>query len=194
MKLVEELNKIDLVNKLALDQKKIILIIIMSVMFLYLDFNFIFKAQTAGLNKTTQELLKVKNDFKVFDAGVKSMQAIKASQGSTKSQVKLKNAIYEIQIASLIQDISKIAQANNVKIMQIKPSKDNAKASSVAGKFSPVFIWLDLTCGYHDLGRFINALENNQVLISVDNLKIGSQQQDVLKQKVTLTLKTYVKK
>lgn len=192
IKLLEELKKINLIEKFALDNKKITLIIIITVMFLYLDFNYLLKAQMSGTKKSAEGIVKLKNDFKALDLGLKSMQGIKSEQKNL-LQKKAKKIISDFQLASLLQDISKIGNANNIRILQIKPSRDTQKAAA-ALKFSPVTINLDLICGYHDLGKFINNLENNQAFISIESFKIEARSEEALKQRVSLTLKTYVKK
>jgi len=194
MKLIEKISKINLIEKFALDNKKIALILIASLMLLYLDINFLFKAQMNGFKKSAEELTKTGNDLKILDAGLKNMREVKSKQKNLpENQAKVKKIIFESQLVSLLQDISKIGNANNVKILQIKPSRDTLKAPA-ASKFSPVSISLDLICGYHNLGKFINDLENDQAFISVESLKIEAQPDDALRQKVSLILKTYVKK
>ena len=190
--IIEKMQKVNLIEKFALDSKKIILILIVSVMILYLDFNFLFKAQMNGLKKSAEEISKLQNDFKALDLGLKNMQVIKSQQKNL-AQSKAKKIIVDYQLPSLLNDISKIGNANNVRILHIKPTRETHKAFSSL-KFIPVFISLDLICGYHDLGKFINDLENGQAFISVESFKIESRPEEVLKQRVSLTLKTYVKK
>lgn len=192
-KLLEKINKIDLAHKFGLDKQKIALVIIISLLLLYADLNFILKAQRSGLSKSSAEVSKLKNDLGLLDAGLKNMEEVRAKQKvATKS--KAKKIIFESQLASLLQDISKIGKANNVKILQIKPSRDPAKASPAQASSSPVLISMDLICGYHNFGKFVNELENNQAFMSVEGFKIEPQAEDDLKQKITLALKTYVKK
>lgn len=189
--LIEKINKLNLIDKFSLDNKKIILIILMSVTILYFDFNFLLKAQMASAAKSKEEVVKVNNDLKALDAGLKNMQAVKAGQ---KAAAKLpdKRVIFEPELTSLLHDISKLANANNVRILQIKPARETKKDAIV--KFTPVLISMDLICGYHNLGRFMNALENNQVFMSIESYKIESQAQDSLRQKVSLAVRTYARK
>ncbi len=190
-KIIEKINKINLIERFSLDNQKIILIVILSIAFLYVDFNFLLKGQLASNSKSKAELVRVINDLKALDAGLKNMEAIKAGQnGGLKVQEKM--VIFESGLTTLLHDISKLANANNVRILQIKPLRDSQKKA--VGKFVPVLINMDLICGYHNFGKFINQLENNQVLISVENFKIELQPQDTLRQKVSLTIKTYVRK
>ena len=192
IKLLEKIKNIDLINKFALDDKKITLILIITIMFLYLDFTYLLKAQMSWSKKSAEGIVKLNNDFKALDLGLKNMQEIKLQQKNF-SQSKAKKIIYDSQLASLLQDISKVGNANKVKILQIKPSHETQKGAA-SSKFSAVLINLDLLAGYHDLGKFINDLENNPTFISVESFKIEAQPGDALKQKVSLTLKTYVKK
>lgn len=192
IKLIEKIKKINLIERFALDSKKIVLILIITTMVLYLDFNFLLKAQMNWLKKSTTEIAKLKNDFKALELGLKNMQVVKSQQKNL-AQSKAKKIISDFELASLLQDISKIGNANNVRILQIKPSREIQKPSASL-KLSPVFINLDLICGYHNLGKFINDLENSQTFISVESFKIEARPEEVLKQKVSLTLKTYVKK
>ena len=80
--------------------------------------------------------------------------------------------------------------------MQINTSKDaKVQEEVMAGeRLLPVIITLDLTCGYHSLGSFINALENAGQYIDVQDMKIIRDPHNYLLQNVNLVLKTYAKK
>ncbi len=192
IKLLEKVKNINLVERFALDNKKIILIMIVSIMLLYIDFNYLLKAQMNLLKKSADSIEKIKNDLKALDLGLKNMQNIKSQQKNL-VKAKAKKIIFDFELATLLNDISKTANANNISILQIKPFREVQKAGS-SPKFSQVSISLDLVCGYHNLGKFINDLENMPTFISVDGFKIEAQPEEALKQKVSLTLKTYVKK
>jgi hypothetical protein len=67
------------------------------------------------------------------------------------------------------------------------------KGAAMTG-FIPLAINLDLLCDYHHLGKFINDLENAEILFGVEGIRITSQEGNYFQQKVNLILKTYVKK
>lgn len=190
--LLEKIKKIDLIERFALDSKKIVLIIIISVMFLYLDFAYLLKAQSEGLKKISGEVGKINNDLKGLEMGLKNMDAIRLQQKNLPRK-NAKKMISESQFSSLLHDISKIGNAHNVRILYIKHSREMQKGA-VAPKLIPVFINLDLVASYHDLGKFINGLENDRIFISVESFKIEARPEETLKQRVSLTLKTYVTK
>ena len=126
------------------------------------------------------------------------MRALKNKQSlaEQKAVVKSTQIISEGQIVDLLQEISDLANKNDIKIAQIRPSREAAGQKQPYGtdKYIPLFINLEMTCDYHSLGRFINALENARILMVVQEFKIQTQSADYMKQKVTLVLRTYVTK
>ncbi len=199
--LADKINKIKFLNQLALDNKQIMLIVLISAVLIYIDFNLIFKAQLAGLNYTNAQVVVFKKDLINLKLGLKKMQDFKSQEALSpqKPIPKAKRIIPENQIASLLQDISKLANNNDVRVLQIKPfrsSQVNNQDNKIKSpsNITPFFISLDLSGGYHNLGKFINGLENLQGLVSVQDIRITPQEGDYLKQRASVTLITYVKK
>lgn len=186
---------------LELDNKKIALIIAASSVLLCLDYySVIIKLQLQNLRNTAPKIEKLKNDLSNL-----SLQLEKMQQGRQKhleeEQRLLKSAkkiISEGQVPSLLEAVADTAKSNSVELIQMKPLRQSpppAKDKAAAGqKMIPLLIKLDLFCGYHELGHFINDLENNPIFMAVENLSIIPQQKDYFKQKVELELKTYVEK
>lgn len=199
-KLIDKVKNLKILDSLELDNKKLILIFLFSAVILYIDFSFILKAQLAGLSKSSIEITRRKSDIAVLESDLKNMQDLKAKQAlpAQKGASKAKRFITESQVATLLQDISKLANNNDIRILQVKPSRDQ-KASTesklnLGPNFSTLYISLDLLGSYHQLGKFINDLENNQVLMIVQEIKIDSQKDNYVKQAASIILKTYVKK
>lgn len=197
--LTDKIKNIGFINRLELDNQKIILIALVSVAVFYVDFNFIFKAQLKSLDKTGSEITMVKKGLDNFKKDYKNMQELKSRQASLpqKAAPRAKKIISESQIAQLLQDISKTANSNEVRIIQLRPAREipgsTSQVKAVSG-LMPFYIVLDLTSGYHNLGKFINELENMQAFVGVRDIKIVPLADNYLKQVVTLTLYTYVKK
>ena len=198
-KLTDKIKKIKFLNSLELDNKKIMLIALVSIAVFYIDFNFIFRAQLKSLDKSREKIVSVKKELADFSRDFKNMQDLKAKQAllPQKQTPKAKKVIFENQFAGLLQDISKTANTNGVRILQLRPVREPQNAGSAVKAVSgltPLFILLDVTSGYHNLGKFINELENLQFFIGVKDFKITALEGDFLKEKVSLTLYTYVKK
>ncbi|MEK6727591.1 MAG: type 4a pilus biogenesis protein PilO [Candidatus Omnitrophota bacterium] len=187
-------------ERLGLDKKKIFLIALICIIFLYLDFSLIFKSQIQALKTTEPKIAVLKRDLDNFKKDTAKMEELKKKQIEPvqKAAAKIKKIISSEQLAILLQDLSDIANKNEVKIEQIKPSKDSqtSKQDKVAGigNLQPVLITLDLTGDYHHFGKFINDIEGAQSFIAVQSMKISSGAGEYFKQKVNLVLRVYVKK
>jgi len=203
MKMNELLGKLmplKALETLELDNKKIFLILLICIIFLYLDFSFIFKSQLQALKTTEPKIAALKRNLGNFKKDMLKMDELKKKQiePAQKSAEKLKKIISSEQLPFLLQDLSDIANKNDVKIEQIKPSKDSqiSKQDKIAGidKLQPVLITLDLAGDYHHFGKFINDIEGAQAFIAVQGMKISSPKDEYFRQKVSLVLRTYVKK
>ena len=187
--------------KLKLNDKKTILIIVSSlIIIIYLDFTFLINKQLGSIKNLGPKIGRLKKDLDTLEKDLFKIQDIQNKQVQTKQKIirKVKKIITDEEKAVCLQDISDLANKNDVKIIQIKFSSESesqkeAKVSSTEN-FTPLLITLDLSCDYHRMGAFINDLENAQIFIAVQNMKITSQPEDYLKQEVILALKTYVKK
>ncbi|MFH0855056.1 MAG: type 4a pilus biogenesis protein PilO [Candidatus Omnitrophota bacterium] len=197
MNLKDKIRNIKIFDRLDLDNKKIILIAVISAIALYMDVNLVLKAQVKGLNKGKEELIRLNNDLDSFKAEINKMRQMESARPSLPQPgLKAKKTVPENQFPSLLQDIFKAANNNAVRILQIRPyrqapsvGKDNK--AKPQDKLTPVLIALELSCGYHNLGKFINGLENLEYFVNVQEIKIEPQGDNYLNQKVSLLLTTY---
>lgn len=183
----------DFLAQIQLDKKKIILILAISAIIAVVDIAFVIKLQIKGLSSVSAKAAKLDHDLKDLSKDLALMQQAQKRPVVAK---KVKKIISEADIPSLLQDIDTIAKNNKVKILQITPgsadvSKDN---KSAIGNFIPVFVSLELNCGYHNLGAFINEMENHEKFIAVEALKITPITGNYQQERADLVLKTYVKK
>lgn len=181
-------------------QKKIILIAVGAVTVLYIDFAYILKPQARNLQKVSLELRQARAGLNQYKKGASEIRALETSLDSLKAMyANSENKIFsESEVTALLDDISKKALDSGLKIMQIRPqglSADWEKEiiDSAGLRLLPLALRLELSSGYHQLGRFLSALENNP-LISVAELKLRPDSAEFTKQKVELTLKIYVSK
>jgi Tfp pilus assembly protein PilO len=183
------LNKL---NKLELDKKKILFISLACLIAIYLDFTFLIKAQSKGIGKITQKITQVKKDIDTLARDLLMMRQSQLKEKEARG-IKFKKIIPEEDLPSLLQYISNIANKHSVKIMQMK-QEVKAKDDKVAQLGKNVFINLDLFSTYHNLGLFINELENGKIYLAVEAIKISAEANAYFQHKINLVLKTYVKK
>lgn len=190
---------ISILQKLELEKlnnKKIILLVLVCLIIFYLDFSFLLNKQLKMLKILQPKIMKLKKDLDTFTKDWQNFQALNNKKIQTEDFIPgTKRIIQEQQLFSFLKDVSNMANKNNVQIAQMKPLKESKQDKTVsAEKFIPILINLDLFCDYHSFGKFINNLENQAIFIAVQNFKITSQSQDYLRQKADLALKTYVTK
>lgn len=189
-----------MLDKIQLDNRKISLIILACLIIIYLDFTFLLKLQLQSIKKVQPKIIRLKKDLDDLTKGLDSMQNLNNEQLEARQKIlsKTKRIVSEDQVDSLLQIVSDMANKNNVVVLQMKPSREpqgpKQKKTPEMEKFIPILISLDLSCDYHQLGKFINDLENAQTFIAVQDLKILPQPADYLKQKLSVVLKTYVTK
>ena len=185
-------------SSVKLDKQKKTLIVIVCAVIIYVDTTFILKTQMAGVNSLNPKIVSKKSDLVNLNRDLIKMRASKGGQNEAaqKAAIKSSKLLLEGQLAGLLRDISSEANKFDIKISQIRPGREiQAAKSAVAGdKFTPILITLDLTGNYHNLGKFINSLENFPVFLNVQELKVSTRPSDYMKQKIILVLKTYVAK
>lgn len=185
-------------TNLKLDKQKKILILIFFVLFVYLDFNYILKAQRAGLSRLGLKIAKLNTDLVNLNQGLENMRLAKSNPAALtqKKAIRSPKILAEGRISEILQEISSAANKFDIRIAQIRPSRQGQKEKSAISqdKVTLLLINLDLVSDYHNLGRFIQSLENSPIFMGVQELKISTQLPDYMKQKVTLVVKTYVTK
>lgn len=182
------------------DKKKTLLFILACIIILYIDFFIIIKFQFCSSRELRTKIIKLKTSITNLTKDLASMQNQQEKRSKAEEDVSSKNKefISQGQISFLMEEISDIAVKNKVKIMQIKPSKEQLlikeEKNALTEKFTPLYITLDLISGYHNLGSFIGDMENGKTFISVQNMRILPNKDDYLLENISLVLKTYVKK
>ncbi|OGX43704.1 MAG: hypothetical protein A3H41_03175 [Omnitrophica WOR_2 bacterium RIFCSPLOWO2_02_FULL_45_28] len=181
-------------------QKKIILLALGAVTVLYIDFAYILKPQARNLQKLSSELRQTRASLNQYKKGSTEIRALQTNLDALRARyTDPENKIFsESELTALLDDISKKALNSGLKIMQMRPQGVSAdwekEAIDSAGlRLLPLALRLELASGYHQLGRFLFALENNP-LISVAELKLRPDSAEFTKQKVELTLKIYASK
>jgi Tfp pilus assembly protein PilO len=189
-------DKLDLVK---LDNKKIFLLVLVSLLILYIDFTSIIKLQLKAINSLTPKITKLKRDINNLAIDLKTIQDLKNIKTPDKQRVGVagaKKIISEDEIPLLLQTISDIANKNKVKIIQINTAGyTKAQEEIIVGeKLSSISIKLDLSGNYHSLGSFINNFENASQFMELQEMKIVRSPSDYFIENASLVLKVYVRK
>ncbi len=188
------MTKIDLFGKLELDNKKLMLIVIVWIVIIYIDFTYLMKMQLNSFSVSGKKVVYLKRDIADLN---KELAQLKDSQGNLKDAAtkKARRIIKEEQMPDLLQKITEIANNNKVVVTKIDPSREQKTKEATVVQIpglSPIFIALDLVSDYHSLGSFIAGLENMEEFVAVQDFYISRQDKDYFKEKTALVLRTYV--
>jgi Tfp pilus assembly protein PilO len=190
-------------DKIELDNKKILLILLACGFIIYLELAFLLRGQLEGIGRVGPKIKRLSSDIAGLDNDLNNIQALKKKQDANKQKAlqEAKRVISDDQIAALLDEISDVAEKNEVRIAQIRPLRQplpqaaiGKGAAPAAARFSALLISMDLSADYHRLGRFINDLENGPTFLVVESLKISANPANYLKQSAQLAVRTYVKK
>jgi Tfp pilus assembly protein PilO len=184
-------------TKITQDRNKLVIAISVIALVLLLDFSLVLRAQTRALRTIKPKIAKLRTDLK--NLNIDSVRMQRQEEGLSAEQAK--NIVLPGQIPWVIEEISRLANQQKVKIFQIKPAREMPSAKAPrqargpeAENYSSILIDLDMSSGYHQLGRFLAELENHPVFLQVEDLDISQDNEAVFEHKIKLRLKTYVSK
>jgi len=99
----------------------------------------------------------------------------------------------EKEIPNLLKELSSIAKASKVKILSITPTKMKDSKSLKKGAFyKKMGIVITANSGYHQLGQFINNLEDGKRYMTIKELSIRGNPSTPRSHVVKIVLDTYV--
>lgn len=173
-----------------LDKKKIGGILFVALVLIYLDVSLFMSLQLKAIKNTGADFKKLTQEMASFEREYAQSQRTKSNTSSMAKEI-----IGEAEIPLLLQDISDIANKNNVRILQLNPAKEvKRKRGAPVTELKPNLIVLDMVCDYHSLGGFISEVEGAAKFMAVEELRIYPDSDSVFQQQVKLVIKTYVKK
>jgi len=192
--------------KLPIDLEKnktqvLITVILVSAIALFLYFNFLLLPQIGRvadlLNKTSKvsiDLRKAKADIAKIPEFKKAIDSYKEKVDSYETKLPVEN-----EIPVLLESLSNMANNSRVKIIGITPMTVSAfqKDQKVQSKekeriYKEIPILVSAKSGYHELGAFLNDLENSDRFMKVADIDMKANKASPKKHDAELIILTYV--
>ncbi len=187
--IVKKMDPEKFIAQIIRDQKKLIIASAVILIILGVDLLFVLQPQMRKLAELKPKIVKLKNELDTLNLNSKRMQR---GRGVDTGE-KLKELLSPGQIPWIIKEISQLASKQHVTISQIKPLQKTsvAKTNNVQ---HDILVWIDLdmSAGYHELGNFLTDLENHPILLQVEELKIKRDNENLYKHDVALILRTFI--
>jgi len=165
--------------KLDEAQKKLLLISLGAMAFILLVYFFLLLRPTLGtLMDIAPRVQKLRMEIKAVQNDLEFEDRLKAKRVSLEDQLKLyaNKLSRERELPSLLEDLSRTARTSNIKILGITPQDKALAKISLKAKESEVYqehpISVTAESGYHQLGTFVNKLENNERFMRIADINI----------------------
>ncbi len=184
--------------KLDKSKRKILLIYGLSALFIFVGyFSLFFRPSVAKIAELNPEIRELKIAIKSIEDELQRgpklserLKAVKAKLGSYEKRLSR-----EKELPVLLENLSGMAEKSQVKILSITPHDTGRKTRRGIDEEESVYqeipIAITAQSGYHELGSFINRLENDQRYMQISHIKINPDQGDSEKHKVEFVVYAY---
>jgi len=146
--------------------------------------------QIINMGKISKDLNQKKKILTNLDSGIKNFTALEQEFESLNNAYNgfVERLPQQKEFPVFLELLSKLAKANNVKIVAIEPQKAIDDPTLFFIK-TPVFI--DAYAGYHDIGRFISSLERSSNFMRVEDIKISQADSEPGKEQLFLNVHAF---
>ena len=179
-------------NNLDIKARYALLARVLSV-FALMDVLFIMGPQALAHAKIEEEAKALSQDIGRVSADKQRILQLKKNLDQSRTKLEAMNLkIRPLQdVPAILEQISGIANEFNVRIDQLMPQKQEQETliTSDDGNYYALPIVIQVRCGYHMFGRFLNKLENQNLYFTVKDLMMTSNENDSKNHLFAATLK-----
>jgi hypothetical protein len=172
------------IDLLFADRKKLVIVAVCLFAVFYADMALVIGWQMRSIADAKKKIAKVNVDV----ANLSRDMSLMSQAATTTINIHGENSIPDI-----LRYISALAAEHSIKLVQITPVKSKEIRKMQSASYLGLVIKLDLNGGYHNFGAFLNKLGEGEQPLFASDVHI-SQGTDFMRQQISLSLKTYVKK
>ncbi|MBM3247951.1 MAG: hypothetical protein FJZ10_00775 [Candidatus Omnitrophica bacterium] len=187
---------IDFLKKIDLQKHAKLILGVAAALLLLLDFTLIMRPQIKWLKDFNPKISELRNNIDQTRRDMALLKHIEeASQSSRKKMSDIEKRVpQEEDIPMILQDISSAANNSMIKILQIRPVKEEKEVAlkTPSGQYYRIPISIEAKGSYHLFGKFLSVLENSEIFMSVSNLEITSSDRDYKKHNINLVINTFI--
>ena len=157
----------------------------------------ILRPQIAAIADLADKIGKVSVELNTAKKDISGVAKLKEDIKSYRAKVEIyeKRLPAEKEIPKLLESLSETARKSNVSIVGITPAQASANKPDGSRKthiYQEVPILINARCGYHELGAFLDSLENEDRFMKIANIEIRANKAAPMKHDVELLVCTYV--
>jgi len=153
-----------------------VLAVLLLAIFL-LDYFFPMKWQLGVLRELNPEISRLSRDLKEAQGDIKRIQEFQEEIENYKIKVQEAHLhiITQGEVPVILEKISRFANKYGVKIDRITPLKEAQKLilENSEGQYYSLPIVMNARGGYHNVGRFLNLIESDDIFLNVVKLDLS---------------------
>lgn len=160
-----------------------------------LDYFIVMRPQLGALNKINPEIKLVRDDLKLAQSNIAGLKRFQDQTGELQAdldEINLKVKSRE-EVPLILETVSRLANESNIKIDQIMPVPEDQELllESNVVEYYALPISIEGRSSYHNFGKFINSIENANIILNIAEFKIFSTSEKNL-HKIALTIHAIV--
>jgi Tfp pilus assembly protein PilO len=167
-----------------------IIVLLVIDYFVLLQFQFSsLRALNPRLTTLSQDLRNTRNNLKQMDKFQNEIKQLTVQSQDLNSKIKSKE-----EIPLILDSINRLANKNGVVIEQIVPNTmtEDVIMKNNDGQYLAVPVKVEAYGAYHNFGRFLNQLENEEKFFTISDFNIIENAQDPVHHSINLTLRVLI--
>ncbi|MFA6321031.1 MAG: type 4a pilus biogenesis protein PilO [Candidatus Omnitrophota bacterium] len=175
------------------DKKKVLILgAIVGVGAIYIYLSFILLPQIARVAVAYSKADKLNSEAKVAQREISEIEGLKKQVIKYRGKIESYESMLpaEQEIPKLLEGLSDMAKSANVKIVAITPIQSKQEAQNNQ-TYQEIPILINAKSGYHELGKFLNNLENADRFMKVIDIRINENKATPKRHDVEILVLTY---
>ncbi|MDP3791820.1 MAG: type 4a pilus biogenesis protein PilO [Candidatus Omnitrophota bacterium] len=170
------------------------LIILLSATVFILYIYYVFLPRVTNDVVVIGKTIGMRTDLKEAKSLIAQKDILRKKVGEYNEKIELyeKKLPAQQEIPSLLEDLSKMARNANITIIGITPITMKLQKEKKISVYQEIPILITAKSGYHELGRFLNNLENGDRFMKIVDISIKANSAMPKRHDVELMVYTYV--
>ena len=160
------------------------------------DFVVLTRPQIHAMTVVHAKTVKFNEDINTLNANMQRMDKFRANLDDARSQVQgFEKMIHkEDDVPALLKAISATSNIYNIKVDQLSPQKSDGVVlvKNGDGNYRSLSILVNARAGYHDLGRFLNRLEQDGVFWQLESISVVADKADPIRHQIKIGMKILI--
>lgn len=175
-------------------QKLYVLFGIFGIAAIIFYYNLLLKPQASGFLAANREFGIVKMRLRSAEALIANEVRIKKQYENLSKETRVleQRLLAQGEISNLVGDFSRVAESSGVKILRIKPLGEIGGTVGPNELYAEFPILIEARGGYHQLGSFVDKLEDMDRFISIEDVDIKGRSGDPRHHDIKLRVRTYI--